>query len=252
MLDQHDRGSVVVIHVQDEAAHVLLFLDIHTGHGFIKQQNFGLRRQGPPEFDAFLQAVGQAFYRRFADVLNLQELDDLFDRLAVGSLFALRARQLESDLEEVGMLALAATGHDVVQHRHTFEQRDVLKGTRYTQARRPVGRHVAELLATQGDRAFLRPVDPVDHIQHGAFPRAVGADDGADFVLQHIERNVGQGLDAAKAQRDRVELQNGLADGKAPLDSRHVVAWGVILGCHVHVRRPSYVSAPRKSSRHGF
>ena len=190
MLDQHDCGSVVVVHVQDEAAHVLLFFDIHTGHGFVEQQNFGLRRQGPPELDPLLQAVGQPFYRRFADVLNLQELDDLFDRLAVGRLLALGARQLESNLEEIGMLALAAASHDVVQHRHALEQRDVLEGTRYTQARRAVGRHVAELLAPKGDRPFLRPVNAVDHVQHGAFSRAVGTDDGADFVLQHIERNI--------------------------------------------------------------
>src|SRR5688572_19997436 len=38
VLDQHDRRSVVVVDVEDEAAHVLLFLEVHSGHRLVEQQ----------------------------------------------------------------------------------------------------------------------------------------------------------------------------------------------------------------------
>src|SRR3989454_8551176 len=39
VLDQHDGGAIVVVDVEDEAAHVLLFLEVHAGHGLVEQQD---------------------------------------------------------------------------------------------------------------------------------------------------------------------------------------------------------------------
>ena len=44
VLDQRDRGATFVVHVQDEAAHVLLLLDVHPRHRLIQQQQIRLRR----------------------------------------------------------------------------------------------------------------------------------------------------------------------------------------------------------------
>ena len=62
--------------------------------------------------------------------------------------------------------------------------------------------HVAARFAAKRDRALLRPVDAVDDVQHRALARAVGADDRAHLVLAHVERDVGQRLDAAERERD--------------------------------------------------
>ena len=42
-------------------------------------------------------------------------------------------------------------------------------------------------LAREGDRALLRVVDAVDHVEHRALARAVRADDRADLVLADVE-----------------------------------------------------------------
>ena len=42
MFNQHNSGAKVVIDVQDKAAHVLLFLNIHPGHWFVKLILLGL------------------------------------------------------------------------------------------------------------------------------------------------------------------------------------------------------------------
>ena len=76
--------------VEDEAAHVLLLLEVHAGHRLVEQQQLGLGRERAAELDALLQAVGQLADRRLADVLDLQEVDDALDRLAMPDLLALR------------------------------------------------------------------------------------------------------------------------------------------------------------------
>src|SRR5271170_8103237 len=45
VLDERDGGAKLGIHVEDEAAHVLLLLPIHASHWLIEQQQLRLHRQ---------------------------------------------------------------------------------------------------------------------------------------------------------------------------------------------------------------
>jgi hypothetical protein len=114
--------------------------------------------------------------------------------------------------EQVALDLEVAPGHDVVDHAHALEQRQVLEGASHTHLGHLAAVHVVERLATEGDGALLRRVDAVDAVEHGALAGTVGADDGADFMLLHVERNVGQRLDAAKAQADVLDVQNDVAN----------------------------------------
>src|SRR2546425_12801775 len=129
MLDQHDGGAIVVVDVEDEAAHVLLFLEVHAGHGLVEQQDRRLGGERAAQLDAVLQAGGQPPDRRLADMLDLEEVDDLLDRLAVSELLALRRPHPQRLLQEVAAHLQVAPGHDVVEHRHTLEERDVLESS---------------------------------------------------------------------------------------------------------------------------
>src|SRR5689334_4672454 len=55
VLDQHDGGAVMVVDVEDEAAHVLLFLEVHPGHRLVEEEQRRLGGQGAAELDALLQ-----------------------------------------------------------------------------------------------------------------------------------------------------------------------------------------------------
>src|SRR5207248_8294096 len=79
----------LVVHVEHEATHVLLLLEIHAGHRLVEQQELGLGGERAAELDALLQAVGQLADRDLADVLDLEEIDDALDHLAVLELLAL-------------------------------------------------------------------------------------------------------------------------------------------------------------------
>ncbi len=131
------------------------------------------------------------------------------------------------------MHAQRAAGHDVVEHRHAAEQRDVLEGARDADLRAAC---VGVMPSSRSPRKVMLPscgvVDAVDDVEHRALAGAVGADDGADLVLQHVEADVGQRLHAAEAQRDRVELEDRPADRRRRARRRRLAG-------HVMFMRPS-------------
>jgi hypothetical protein len=77
----------------------------------------------------------------------------------------------------------------------------------------------------EADVALLRRVDPVDAVQHRAFPCAVRPDDRADLVFTDIERDVRERLDATEGQADVLHVQNDLADVFLPAGLRSLPGW---------------------------
>ena len=114
--------------------------------------------------------------------------------------------------KDVALHAQVATGHDVVDHAHAFEQGQVLESAGHAHLGHLAAVHVVKGLTAKCDAAFLRCVDTIDAIEHGAFACTVGANDGANFMFLHIERNVGQRFHTAKSKADVVHIQNDFAN----------------------------------------
>ncbi len=79
VFDEDDGGAEFIVDVEDVAAHVLFFLVVHPGHGFVQQQHVGLGGQGASQLDPFLQAIGKLADGRLADGLDLKEVDDFLE-----------------------------------------------------------------------------------------------------------------------------------------------------------------------------
>src|SRR5574343_648976 len=79
VLDQHDGGAELFVHVEDEAAHVLLLFHVPTGHGLIEQQLLRLHGQGAAQVHTLLQTVGQLAHGALAEGLNFQDVADVLD-----------------------------------------------------------------------------------------------------------------------------------------------------------------------------
>ena len=114
--------------------------------------------------------------------------------------FTLGRPDAQSLQKDVALDLEVATRHDVVDHAHAFEQRQILERASNAHLRHLAAVHVVEGLAPKGDRALGGGVHTIDAVEHGALARAVGSDDGANFMLAHIEADVGERLDAAEAQ----------------------------------------------------
>src|SRR5438552_1946305 len=177
VLDQRDRGAELAVDVEDEARHVFLLLDVHAGHRLVEQQQLGLGRERSAQLHALLQAIGQLAGERLANGLDLQEVDQALDERAVGELLALRRTPPHRVQQEMAAHLQQAASHEVVEHGHAFEQRDVLKGPRHTELRQVRGRRACGVAALEQDAALVGMVEAADDVEQRRLPRAVGTDD---------------------------------------------------------------------------
>src|SRR5690606_41363614 len=117
------------------------------------------------------------------------EVDDASNELAVTNVRAFGRTQAESLRQPAAGHAQMAARHDVVEHAHALEQRQALEGSGNARLGRAARIHAREALAVERDGTFLGRVDTIDDVEHRALARAVGADDGPDFVFADIEGN---------------------------------------------------------------
>ncbi len=201
VLDEGHGRAALTVRLDDEAAHVLLLLEVHAGHRLVEQQQRRLHRQRPAELDPLLQAVGQRADRGLSDMLDLEEIDDLLASPSVLDLLGERRPVAQRLPEEPAPHLEAAAGHDVFERRHALEQRHVLEGARDPLLGRLVRLHARACAAPVGDPAVLRMIEAIDHVEHRGLAGAVRADDGADLALADVERHVGNRAHAAERQR---------------------------------------------------
>ena len=216
MLDQQHGDAALFLDVQDEARHVLGFLAVHAGHGFVQHQHLGPHGQGAGQFHALLQSVGQAGHRQVADVVNLEEIDHVaLDLAAQRHLLALRRAAVPQRRQRVGVQLRVAAELDVVQHRHAAKQRHVLEGARQAQGGATVGADAGEIAPLQQHAPALGPVEARQGVEQAGLARAVGADHRRDLTRHDVQRHPGQRLDATKAQVHALGAQQRLRRGGA-------------------------------------
>ncbi len=95
-------------------------------------------------------------------------------------------------------LAQVMTGEDIFRHGHAPEKLDILKGAGQAQRGPAVRRQAHQVISGQPDGAGSGGQQPVDDIETGGFPRAVGADEPNDITGGHGERDPLQGFDPAE------------------------------------------------------
>ena len=211
MLDEDDGGAELVVGVEDEPAHVLLLFGVHPRHRLVEEEQIGLRGEGPPELHPLLEPVGQAVDGGLPDRLDLEEVDDPLHRVAVLHLLAPRRPEVERLPQEVAAHLEVAPGHEVVEHRHALEQGDVLERAGDPGGGRLVGPHPRARHPPEGDRPFLRVVEAVDDVEHGALAGAVGADDGADLALADVEAHPVDRAHPAEREADVMDVEDHLS-----------------------------------------
>ena len=79
VFDHQHRNAQLVTNIEHEPGDVLGLLLIHARHHFIEQQQLRFAGQRAREFDALLLTVRQRSDDGIADVLDLEEFNDLLD-----------------------------------------------------------------------------------------------------------------------------------------------------------------------------
>ena len=159
VLDHHHRHAELFVEIDDVAGHVLLLFEVHAGHRLVEQDQLRLQRHGARQFDALAQAVGEGAGGSLAHRLQVEEVDDLFDLAAMFEFFAPRAGQpIQRAGQEIVLQQMVAADHDVVEHAHVVEQRQVLKGAPDAERGSGVGIEVGDIPAAIEQAPFGRVV----------------------------------------------------------------------------------------------
>src|SRR2546425_8768769 len=209
VLDERDRRAELAVHVEDEARHVLLLLDVHAGHRLVEQQQLGLGGERAPELHALLQSIGQLAGRRLADGLDLEGGDHALDEGAGGQLLAPGGGPPDRVEQEVPAHLQQPARHEVVEHAHALEERDVLEGARHPELGHVGRRQPRAVAALEEDAALVGMVEAADDVEQRGLARAVGPDDGEDLPALDVQAHAAQREQSAKAHADPLHLEQG-------------------------------------------
>src|SRR5579863_8822054 len=177
MLDQSNGRAVLLVHIDDEARHVLFLLEVHAGHRLVEQQEFRLHGERAAKLDTLLQTIGQTSDRNLTDGSDFEKLDDLLDPPPMLDLFPERRTKANELPKKSAMHLQRAPGQNVVERGHAAKKREVLEGARDAALRRGIRPHAVSHLPFERDAAGLRVVEAVDDVEHGCLAGAVWADD---------------------------------------------------------------------------
>jgi len=92
-----------------------------------------------------------------------------------------------------------APDHDVVEHAHVVEQRQILKGAADAERGPRIGIEAGDVPPAIEQLAFGRLVAARDAIDDRGLAGAVGADDGEQFAVLDGEADIGERAHAAEA-----------------------------------------------------
>src|SRR3979490_472681 len=98
--------------------------------------------------------------------------------------------------------------HDVVEHAHMMEQRQVLEGAADAEPGPRVGIECGDILAAIEQLAFGRPVAAGDAVDDRGLAGAVGADDREQLAVVDAKTDFGERTHATKAQRHPAHFQS--------------------------------------------
>ena len=121
----------------------------------LEQQQTRARGQARAKFDALLQAIRQLAHDLAPHALQPQKLDDALGAFVAIVLFAARARQAQHLFDRARTGDGHAAHHDVVEHAHPVEEREILKRTPDAQARQRAGAQFGVAMSGEGDAALL-------------------------------------------------------------------------------------------------
>src|SRR6266567_4766176 len=102
--------------------------------------------------------------------------------------------------DEIVLQQMMPPDHDVIEHAHMMEQRQVLESA--ADAERSAGVRIerGNILPAIEQMAFGRPVAARDAVDDRGLAGAVGADNREQFAVIHAETDVGERTYTAEAQ----------------------------------------------------
>src|SRR5690606_31678432 len=199
VLDQQNRNAELLAQPVYQAAEIPFFLRIQPGRRLIEHQQSWRSDHAAGNFESALVAVGQIARLAVGKIPQSHELEPLggiLQRLRLGTTVR---RRFEQTMQQIGIDVRVLRNQEILQYRKLFEQPHVLEGTYQPMACNLMAGHAMDGFAIHLNITASWLVKAPYAVEYRGFSRAVGADNGKDFVSTDIECNVGHGKQAAES-----------------------------------------------------
>ena len=101
-----------------------------------------------------------------------------------------------------------AAEHEVIQHRHAFEERDVLEGSSHPEAGDLMWREMGDVLVLDKDLTAVGMIAAADAVDQRGFTRPIRADDGQDLPRPRLQAHIVQGTNTTEMTADVLDGQD--------------------------------------------
>src|SRR6185369_1942678 len=208
VLDKQNRQSEAISDLLDQVHQVFLLRRIHAGRGFVEQQQLRPSRESTNNLEPALRTVRQT---RAAFVANTREIEYLeqFETVFAMFLFVFaESRSAQHGVDQF-LAHMNVTGrHDVIEHRHTRKQANVLERSRDTTRRYLVRTQTIDALPVEMNRPRSRLINSREQVEDRRLARAVWSDESVDLTFLHGHVEFVDCAQSAETNRCLVGLQN--------------------------------------------
>ncbi len=202
MLHEQGGDALVFVQITDQRGHVVRLFISHPGGGLVEQQQLGTAGQRNAHLDHPLVAVRHLArhpIRLAADLHQMHQLIHLIvDAFTQGA---------PHPGTQVHALRHLNGNTQVFIHRERAEDLGDLESADDAALDQLTRVDRLDGPAIKGDLPFTRREKPADQVEQRGLARAVGSNDRAQLSGLHLDGNVSQRLECAKAARDVVQLQ---------------------------------------------
>ena len=158
--------------------------------------------------EQFLLAVGQRAHDRVANILHLEEFDDLLDHRAGRDLLTSRPAEEECRLDDVGLEMHVPANENILDHSAMAEQRQVLERASNAAPDEPMRPLPADVLPVEQNAAAARAEHAADHVEQRGLARAIRTDHTADLPPLDAKADIVDGPQTAELLAQRLDLQD--------------------------------------------
>ena len=207
MLDKHDGNAKGVTNL-DDVLHELRGLGrIHAGGRLVEQQQLGVGGKRTNNLQTTLGAVRQRTGLLICQMLHIKDGEQLHGALMGGLLVLPIRRQTQHALKTGVALLVVQTDLNVVLHRHSVEQADVLESTGDAHAVDLIDRLARGVLTVEQDGAVRGLVHLGEQVEDRGLTGTIGANQAGDLGLADSQAKVVDCLKATElnAQVDALE-----------------------------------------------
>src|SRR4030067_605273 len=114
--------------VDDESGHILFLFEIHSSHGFIEQEEFGLQSKSSSQLNPLSNTIRKEAHHFLSVGFHLKKVDDVLHDFSVTDFFSAGRTKVYGSSQGTPFQMEMSGCHQIIQDRKSNKELNVLEG----------------------------------------------------------------------------------------------------------------------------